>query len=37
MSEAPPPFGSWGRLYAMVIAALALDILLLLALTERFR
>ena len=32
-----PPLGSWSRLYAIVIAVLVLDIVLLLALTERFR
>ena len=35
--ESPPPLGSWGRLYALVIAALAVDIALLVVLTERFR
>jgi hypothetical protein len=32
-----PPLGGWGRLYALVIAALAADVLLLLWLTDRFR
>ena len=39
-SAQPPPAGgraSWARLYAIVIAALALDILLLWWLTERYR
>jgi len=31
------PLGSWARLYALVIAALAVDILLLWWLTERYR
>ena len=35
--EGRPPLGSWARAYALVIAALAADILLLLWLTERFR
>jgi hypothetical protein len=33
--DPPPLLGSWPRLYALVIAALALEILLLLALTRR--
>ena len=32
-----PPLGSWGRLYAVVLAALAVDLLLLWLLTERYR
>ncbi len=35
--EAPPPLGTWGRLYALVIAALAADIALLALLTARWR
>jgi len=35
--EAPPPLGSWARLYALVLAALALDLVLLAWLTERYR
>jgi hypothetical protein len=35
--EPPVPLGSWGRLYALVIAALAVDIALLILLTERYR
>ena len=31
------PLGSWTRVYAIVLAALALDILLLWWLTERYR
>jgi hypothetical protein len=31
------PLGSWARAYAIVLAALALDILLLWWLTERYR
>ena len=34
---ARPPLGSWPRLYALVIAALALDLLLLWWFTERYR
>jgi len=36
-TAAPAPLGSWARVYAIVIAALALDILLLWWLTERYR
>ena len=32
-----PPLGSWGRLYALVLAALAAEVLFLWWLTERFR
>ena len=32
-----PPLGSWARLYAVVLAALAVDVLLLWLLTERYR
>ena len=32
-----PPLGSWARVYALVIAVLALDVSLLLWLTGRFR
>ena len=32
-----PPLGGWGRTYALVIAALALDLVLLAWLTERYR
>ena len=35
--ERRPPLGSWARAYAIVIAALAADILLLAWLTVRFR
>ena len=35
--ESPPPLGSWRRLYAAVLIALALDVALLWWLTERFR
>ena len=34
---ARPPLGGWGRAYAVVIAALALDLVLLAWLTERYR
>ena len=34
--DARPPLGSWGRLYALVIAALVADIVLLLLLTRSF-
>lgn len=34
---ARPPLGSWGRLYAVVIAALGLDLLLLWWFTEHYR
>ena len=36
-AAARAPLGSWARVYAIVIAALALDILLLWWLTERYR
>lgn len=36
-AEPAPPLGSWGRLYALVIAALIADIVLLRLLTEHFR
>jgi hypothetical protein len=35
--EPAAPFGSWRRLYALVIVALALDIALLAWLTRHFR
>ena len=35
--DEPPPLGSWRRLYALVLAALAADLALLAWLTERFR
>jgi hypothetical protein len=35
--SAAAPWGSWARLYALVIVALAADILLLWWLTERYR
>jgi hypothetical protein len=35
--EPPPPLGSWGRLYAIVLGALALELVLLGWLTERYR
>jgi len=35
--EARPPLGGWGRLYALVIAALAVDLVLLWWLTEHYR
>jgi hypothetical protein len=35
--SAATPLGSWARLYALVIVALAADILLLWWLTERYR
>ncbi len=35
--EPRAPLGSWGRLYALVIVALVLDIVLLAWLTGRFR
>ena len=35
--ENDAPLGSWARLYALVVAVLALDVLLLAWLTERFR
>jgi hypothetical protein len=31
------PLGSWGRLYALVLAALAMDLLLLWWFTEHYR
>jgi hypothetical protein len=34
---ARPPLGRWGRMYALVIAALLLDVALLWWLTERYR
>ena len=36
-TTARAPLGSWARVYAIVLAALALDILLLWWLTERYR
>ena len=33
----PPPLGSWPRLYALVLAVLAVDLVLLWLLTERYR
>ena len=36
-SAARPPLGGWGRLYALVIAALVADLVLLWRLTERYR
>ena len=36
-SRTAAPLGSWARLYALVLAALAVDILLLWWLTERYR
>jgi hypothetical protein len=36
-SVARAPLGSWARVYAIVLAALALDIVLLWWLTERYR
>jgi hypothetical protein len=35
--DEPPPLGSWWRLYALVLAALAVDVAFLWWLTERFR
>jgi hypothetical protein len=35
--ERRAPLGSWARVYAIVLAALAVDILLLWWLTERYR
>ena len=35
--ERRPPGGSWGRLYALVVAGLAVEILLLWWFTERWR
>ena len=35
-TEAPPPLGSWPRLYAVVVAELAAFVLLLAWLTRRF-
>jgi hypothetical protein len=35
--EAPPPLGSWGRAYALVLAALLVELVLLGWLTERYR
>ena len=35
--ENPPPLGSWARAYALVLVALLVDLLLLWALTERYR
>jgi len=38
LPEEPPPFGgSWSRLYAIVAAALALDVILFYAFTRAFR
>jgi hypothetical protein len=36
-AEPLPPLGSWARLYALVIAALAVDLLLLGWFTEHYR
>ena len=36
-AEPLPPLGSWARLYALVIAALAVDLLLLWWFTEHYR
>ena len=36
-ASARPPLGSWGRLYALVIAVLALDLVLLRWLTGHYR
>lgn len=36
-TAARPPLGRWGRLYALVILALAADVVLLWLLTERYR
>jgi len=36
-AERRAPLGSWARVYAIVLAALAVDIALLWWLTERFR
>jgi hypothetical protein len=35
--ESPPPGGSWARLYAIVLAGLAADLLLLWWFTEHYR
>jgi hypothetical protein len=35
-AEEPPPLGSWNRLYAIVVAVLIADILLLMWLTRAF-
>ncbi len=35
--EPRPPLGSWGRLYALVLAGLVVNLLLLWLLTERYR
>jgi hypothetical protein len=35
--SALPPLGSWGRLYALVISVLAVDLLLLWWFTEHYR
>jgi len=35
--DARPPLGGWGRLYALVLAALAVDLLLLWWFTEHYR
>ena len=34
--DVPPPRGSWGRLYTLLIGALALEIVLLWALSKAF-
>ena len=36
-SEPRPPLGSWARVYALVIVALAIEIVLMWMLTERHR
>ena len=36
-AEPLPPLGSWARLYALVIAALVVDLLLLAWFTEHYR
>jgi hypothetical protein len=36
-AEPLPPLGSWGRLYALVVAVLGVDLLLLWWFTEHYR
>jgi len=36
-ADSRPPLGSWARAYAIVLVALAVDLLLLWLLTERYR
>lgn len=36
-SEPRPPLGAWGRVYAVVLAALLVELTLLWMLTERYR